>query len=361
MPQDDTQQRQQEPQGSTKGGWWGRFNIFVAGIDREFSFVKGLSVITALSGLLVGYFQYLGAYGDKVNAQAKDDMTAATAAFMDISNAFSEAQTLQQILYFDFAGAIDDKSDTNEQALSTKNAHDIYPAYEAARTKLRQNTEMLARRAEIYIDWPSDLNRDPAAPRTPGGDPLAQSLLGAYNFNCDDRSNFPQFGNPAAKKKSNDAVKSNEPACVTDKDQKIYDPETSYVNLCARQNGAIVPSQPAITIHWYSAKHHVLTMHYCFEAAHRRIEAARDWASKSELSEQKRNKLLAERDQAHADLDNQVIRLNAFMSLAMLQLEKIRVKYRPVGYLCHLPLVRDLIDLFDRSCTPIKTATGQNH
>ena len=38
------------------------------------------------------------AYQDKVSAQAKEDMTAATTTFTDISKAFSEAQTLQQIL-----------------------------------------------------------------------------------------------------------------------------------------------------------------------------------------------------------------------------------------------------------------------
>jgi hypothetical protein len=40
----------------------------------------------------------------------------------------------------------------------------------------------------------------------------------------------------------------------------------------------------------------------------------------------------------------------------MSQLERIRVKYRPVGFFCHVPLVRDAIGLFSKRCTPIRTA-----
>src|SRR5207302_1081112 len=137
--------------------------------------------------------QYLNAYQDKVTAQAKEDMTAATNTFMEIANAFSEAQTLQQILFFDFSGALDDNTEASEQALTTKDARGIFPGYEHARKTLRQNSSLLARKAEIYIDWASDFGRDAAQARTPTTDPLTQPLLGAYNFDCDDAANFPQF------------------------------------------------------------------------------------------------------------------------------------------------------------------------
>src|SRR5271167_699084 len=64
----------------------------------------------------------------------------------------------------------------------------------------------------------------------------------------------------------------------------------------------------------------------------------------------------AEREQARTELGNQVIRLNAFMSLATFQMEKIRVKYRPVGFACHIPFVTPLVSLFNGYCTPIRTA-----
>jgi hypothetical protein len=47
------------------------------------------------------------------------------------------------------------------------------------------------------------------------------------------------------------------------------------------------------------------------------------------------------------------------MSLTMSQLERIRVKYRPVGFVCHIPLVRDAIGTFSKRCTPIRTAVSE--
>ena len=65
--------------------WLWKFNH---GLDV----VKGLSMVTVLSSLAVGYFQYLNAYQDKVGGQAKEDMAAATSTFTDISRAFSEVR-----------------------------------------------------------------------------------------------------------------------------------------------------------------------------------------------------------------------------------------------------------------------------
>ena len=63
-------------------------------------------MVTVLSSLAVGYFQYLNAYQDKVGSQAKEDMAAATPTFTEISRAFSEVQALQQTLYSDFTRAV---------------------------------------------------------------------------------------------------------------------------------------------------------------------------------------------------------------------------------------------------------------
>src|SRR6266436_3691464 len=250
-------------------GWRGRLGRFFGKTNRVLSYAKGLPVITLVGSLLVGYFQYLNAYQEKVSAQAREDMAAATNTFIEIANAFSEAQTLQQILFFDFSGALDDNTEASEQALTTKDARGLFPAYEHARKTLRQNSSLLARKAEIYIDWASDFGRDAAQARTPTTDPLTQPLLGAYNFDC-------------------------------------------------------------------------------------------DWASQSDLGPQRKAKFLAEREQTRTELDNQVLRLNAFMSLAMFQMENIRVKYRPVGFVCHIPFVTPIVSLFSNYCTPVRTAPIHN-
>jgi hypothetical protein len=365
MAGDDTQQPPPDRAGvSERPGPWARVGILFGKTNSVLSYAKGLPVITIIGSLLVGYFQYLNAYQDKVSAQAKDDMAAATGTFTDIANAFSETQTLQQILFFDFSNALDEQSDANEKALGTRDARGIFPAYETARTQLRQNSNLLARRAEMYIDWASDVDRDAAQARTPTTDPLTELLLGEYHFDCDDSANFPQFetassATSSAKGKSA-PDKTDENPCHVDKDQANYDPDKSYINLCARRNGEIVRNKPAITIHWYSAKHQVLTMHYCLQALHARLLAARDWASQSEIGAPAKAKFVLEREQTRTELDNQAVRLDAFMSLAMFQIERIRVRYRPVSFTCHIPIVTSIISLFSRSCTPVRLAPIQN-
>jgi hypothetical protein len=337
--------------------WRGRFGRFFFTTNRVLTYAKGLPVITLIGSLLVGYFQYLSAYQDKVSAQAKDDMTEATSTFLEISNSFSKAQTLQQILFFDFAAALDNKTDGNAQALETADAQKIYPDYQDARNTLRQNSDLLARKAELYLDSASDFARDPAETRTPSTDPLDQSLLGAYNFDCDDPNNRPDFAKAERSIQSGVPAKPLEASCPVDKNQWNNDPPGTFVDLCARtDDGKIVPDKHAITLHWYSAKHQLLAMHYCFQILHSRLLAARDWASKSELSPALKAKFAAERADTQQQLDNQVMRLNSFMNLAMFQMDNIRVKYRPVGFACHIPFVSPVIGLFSRYCTPIRTA-----
>src|SRR5690348_14537491 len=71
---------------------WSRAGRFFDHLNRTLTYAKGLPVLTLIGSLLVGYFQYLSAYQEKVSAQAKEDMTAATTTFTEIANAFSEAQ-----------------------------------------------------------------------------------------------------------------------------------------------------------------------------------------------------------------------------------------------------------------------------
>jgi hypothetical protein len=332
--------------------------------DSRFSVAKGLTGVTLLTGFLGGYFQYLNSYEEKVSSQAKDDLAAATATFVEISNAFAEMQLLQQLVYFDLRNVLNVKSDASDKAMSTKNARDIFPNYVKARSTLRQNSNILARKAEIYIDWASDLNRDPAAPHRLDSDPLNEALLGRYNFDCDDDAYLPHF--EGTKSDTHAANTPQKDVCVpagkeqADAREKSEDLKKSSVQLCMKDgDGNIVASKP-VTISWYSAKHHVQTMHYCFEVAHRTIETARIWASNNDLSDERKTAFQdpKEMEKTKARLDRNVERLDAFMSLAMSQLERIRVKYRPAGFFCHVPLLRDAIGLFSSRCTPIRTAVS---
>ena len=327
-------------------GFWARIQAF----DGRLSIAKGLTAVTLLTGFLGGYFQYLNSYEDKVSTLAKADMQSATSTFVEISDAFAEAQMLQQLMFFDFTAALDAGPDAGEKGMVTQAGNDLFPSYVKARTALRQNSSVFAHKAEIYIDWASDLGRDPATQQALDGDPLTETLLGTYDFDCDAPSNFPNFagGNraapaPAAPRCSGDYLDVNNPL---------------RISLCARRpdTGEIDPNRPAITIDWQSAKHHVLVMHYCFEATHSEIHTARIWASKNEVSDDRVSKFRANQERYKASLDGEVARLNAFMTVAMSQLERIRLKYRPSGFVCHVPLVRDAIGMFSTKCTPIGTS-----
>jgi hypothetical protein len=242
----------------------------------------------------------------------------------------------------------------------TKAGRSAFTDYAKARTSLREKRSIFAHQAEIYIDWASDLGRDPAERHELNADPLNETLLGNYNFNCDAPANFPHFEAVDTRKPGDQPGNSGQQSCVGGSD-KNDNPTGSSTNLCARDDhGKIIAGEGPITIDWHSAKHHVITMHYCFGIAHADMEVARVWASGADMSDELRNRNNEKSARIQSNLDHQVVRLNAFMSLAMSQLERIRVKYRPSGLYCHLPVLRDAIGLFSERCTPVRTATGRS-
>ena len=56
----------------------------------------------------------------------------------------------------------------------------------------------------------------------------------------------------------------------------------------------------------------------------------------------------------NAQLDDLAGRINAFSSLALYQMEQIRVKYRPAGLWCNVPFVWNIPSL---NCFPVRTAS----
>src|SRR5437899_681285 len=203
-------------------GFFGRIGT----LDSRFAFVRGLSVVTLLSSLIVGYFQYLNAYQEKVSNQAKEDMKSATDTFEVVSAAFSDAMALQNLLYSGFSSAVRSKSDASGTALGTRNAGEVSRAYEKARTDLREKVDLLTQKAEVYIDWASDIDRDPAGRRNVEDDPLSRSLLQLYRFNCAADDSFPQFGNVNASPGRPPSGVPDEAFCASDRKQGINDQTT---------------------------------------------------------------------------------------------------------------------------------------
>lgn len=292
-----------------KPGLGSRIKDAVIRIEQDFAVLK-LSILSVLGTLIVAYFQDLSAYQAKVAEQAKEDTTAATDTFKLTSNTLSAAITLQSLLFYDFFRSVRQNVVGDKTALTSKNAQDLYKPYEDAADALHENVNVLARQVEINLDWASNLNRDPAVDTSFGQDPISTSYLGAVDFDCD--TDMPKFAG-------------NDHTVVKTKGKK------------------------SLTIDWYSAKHNVLTIAYCFDITHKtRMEIVRQWASQSTLSNDQISAFFKNGDDKdlQSKLDSEVVRLNDFMSRAMNEIEGIRVKYRPTGFYCDLPGVSQALEFF---------------
>ncbi len=294
---------------------WGLSNL-----QEETSHFKNITFAGFLATCIVGYFQNLSAYQDKVATLAKDDMAAATDTFKEVSSKLSAAISLQQGLIFAFYGAVQEGSYRSDDAYLTKSARANYKAYIGAYSALRQDYNLLARKAEIYLDWASDNRRDPAANTSPTTDPLNMSMLGAYDFDCE--KSMPNFA-----------------------------PNNSTISLKNSRTGTTV------SIDWNSAKHNVLTTQYCFDVTHRGMTAALQWASQSPIVQAQMDYMTNRKDMFTDRPSSQTLRLNAFMSLAMSEIEGIRYKYRPGGFYCNLPGLREAISFVTQKCMPITTTS----
>ena len=148
MSQNEEVNAQGESSDSRMPRVWSRIKGALISIYRAFADLKGVSVLGLLGTLIVAYFQYVSAYHDKVSAQSKDDLAAATATFTEATNAFSTAMTLQQTLFFNYRDAVSKNVDGDDKGLETRTAREILKGYDDARTDLRRNIDMLARKVE---------------------------------------------------------------------------------------------------------------------------------------------------------------------------------------------------------------------
>lgn len=245
------------------------------GLLRELSYFKRITAVGLVS--TVAYFQNLSAYEDKVATQAKDDLTAATQAFAETSAALSVPLSLQERLVFAYYDAVKQKIDNDDTAYVTKRARAIDGPYEDAYTALRQNINFLAQKVELYLDWPSNASRDPAVNIPPTADPINSSVFGTFNFDCD--VNMPAF-----------------------------DPGNRSVTLADPKGG-----NSKLVVDWYSAKHNILTIYYCFNVRHEVMKPLREWASVSAAHTGERAKFIDQETSVKSRLTKQVLRLYAFM------------------------------------------------
>jgi hypothetical protein len=287
---------------------FGRFKKKLLFAEETVVFFKHLSILGLVGGVVgtaVGsYFQYVSWREEQNIARYKEDFAAATAVFSDVASTLSTAVNLQQILYFTFRDAVDAGADKNDDAFQTKTARDTYKSYVDARNALRERIDALARKMEIYVDWPSDRNRDPTVQRS--ADPLNSHSLGEYDFDC---ANYLP----------------NSASIETLKVDSVPKPNTTA----------------SLQIDWRSTKHHIVALQYCFETVHRQIMAARQWAAKSAVTPEMMNKIIRDREKIQAAADQLVERLNAFMMLTMWRIQDIRLRYQTKNYLCHLfPIAR---------------------
>jgi hypothetical protein len=281
--------------------------------------VSGVAILGFVGTLIAAYFQNLSAYQDKVSSLAQSDIAAATQTFTDTSNALSSAMTLQQHLIDDFYQALPNDLYKDDTAYLTKDAGAIYKDYTDAYSALHQNYNLLPHKAEIYLDWPSDTSRDAAQDSAPSTDPMSMSMLGEYNFACE-------------------------------KNMPVFTAQGHVTSLPDPNN----PKNPNLNVDWFSAQHNVFTMEYCFDTAHKKMIAVLEWASQSKIDASELDYMKQNTKLFHTDRPtSQVLRLNAFMSLAMSAIEAIRVKYRPNGFECSVPIVNALL----KRCAPVRTAT----
>jgi hypothetical protein len=296
--------------------------------------ISGVAILGFVGTFIAAYFQNLSAYEEKVAALAQQDMGAAAQTLADVGTTLSTAISLQQRFVGNFYNAVcvdvDDvyaalykKTNTTCKDVSqvanaylTKTAGDLYKSYVDNYASFHQGYNLLAEKGEIYLDWPSNPLHDAAADTKPSVDPLNMSTLGAFDFDCE--KSMPNFTQPRIPLTKKDGTK--------------------------------------VTLDWNSAKHLILTAQYCYEVTHQHLTAAFQWASQSTI-DPAQWAYLTNKDQADLFKEqratNQIVRLNAFMSRAMSEIEAIRVKYRPDGYECSVPIVNVLL----KRCARVKIAS----
>ena len=142
--------------------------------------------------------------------------------------------------------------------------------------------------------------------------------------------------------------------CTSERKQEIDEKTTpqgnAFIRICPAGSTMSRVMDPLV-----QRQAHLLTLHYCFDALH---DAARTGATmglekRARHGEGRRSPQRPARSRRH--WTDWRAGCDSFDSLALYQIERIRVKYRPAGFECSVPGLRNL---YAKSCLPLRTTTG---
>ena len=290
--------------GPSKHGFWG--------------LIGNAAVLGLLGTVFVSVFQYISAYHNSVANLAKTDLDKGVSTLAETVATLSTPLSLQGRLIWAYALA-QEKPDA--AAAYNDGAHSIYKDYDKSFTTLSAATSLLARKMEIYLDLPGDL--DHAATRN--AEKVAPvNISNLHNFNFDCLNNMPAIG-------------SDSPLMLALNEEPTTGDESSN----------------QLAIHWKSAKDNLATLEYCLEDTHYKMKRILNWASTG--ADDKTAEGVIEDLKKRSKLQGQ--RFNDFMSVATFKIEGFRVRYQPREIFCTVPFIDTLLDHVTvghvtRVCTP---------
>lgn len=270
--------------GSAAGGWQG----LVAQLDGPLKYVRSLSLFSVVAVIGMAFFQFNQWSIEKTLDRAKTDYDLATQTFDDVVKTLANAQKLQEILFFTYRGAAG--APPERAPFYVHQAQAVYKDYTTARMELRTGMDRLIYRAQLHIDWASDLDADQTlSSNRYRFDPISETGLDAAHFDCADPRSVPNYDR--------------------------------FADLTAITVGDMV-------VDWRSVKHQLVVFYHCFDAIHDLLFPVRVWAS-GDAPESPRP-LPTQADAGALSvrvlpiMDKQVLRLNGISMLALTRIEQIR-------------------------------------
>ena len=102
----DRAQQPLQPASRRNPGFWDRCDTILGNINRRFHFFVSLPVVTALGSFLYSHVDYLTTYQNRIKEIGEQQIKAAEGTYSDVSKTFSQAITLQQLLFFNYRDAV---------------------------------------------------------------------------------------------------------------------------------------------------------------------------------------------------------------------------------------------------------------
>src|SRR5262249_41383098 len=205
------------------------------GLDRPFRWLANLSILGLIGTFLAAYMQYNSWRDEKNITRYREELSSAMTVFSEIAGPLSSMINLQEILFYGYKNALGHYGpiDAKTKGYLTRNANEAYKDYTQTRTALRKNVDVLAGKAELFIDRP--IQADHSREKQPYEQFMASERDLLRNAKVDCKQHMP-------------------------------DSRRSKVTLAT------------MTIDWSRAKHHVATNYYCLEELHSWLLPVRIWA-----------------------------------------------------------------------------------